>query len=92
MRSSFDNGWRVDKIGSRPRNSGIKPYCCRSGDVRPFRGVGSWLTVSGLAGLGSGAPNPIDYSVSLDSKDEERTHSLAKPALDYTLQSDKCPG
>jgi hypothetical protein len=92
IRSSFDNGCRVDRIGSRPRNSGIKPYCCKSGDVRPFRGVGSWSTVSGLAGLGSGAPNPIDYFVSLSSKVEGRTYSLAKPALDNTLQSDECSG
>jgi hypothetical protein len=38
---------------------------------RPFRGVGSWSTESGLAGFGSGAPNPIDYLVSLSLKDEE---------------------
>jgi hypothetical protein len=89
MRSSLDNGRRVESIGRRPRNSGIRPYCCRSGDVRPLRGVGSWSAESGLAGFGSGAPNPIDYSVSLNSVLKGQTYPLAKTALDYTLQSDE---
>lgn len=56
------SGCRVLRTGSRPRNSGMRPYEARSAVVRPLRGViEAEEVVSGVTGgLGNGAPKPMD--------------------------------
>jgi hypothetical protein len=54
----------VERIGNRPRNSGMRPYVCKSEAARPFSGVGSGGALVPVrlssGSLGNGAPKPID--------------------------------